>query len=204
MTIQASLHILELDSAKDHDQLHRAYRRQVKRWHPDQFAHQPAIHAQAEERLKRINHAYSTLKEHLQKKASVHGNISTSKDIQAENGQQHPPPEPRKPIKRSPWFKPSHRNDHQKDDKSKSFRTSGAKINTAFVRKEASFNNILRKAAANPRTDPRSMGSGARSIPNPFLRKQRNKSMRIEGFRPAAPITPIKPISKIGKIEGSE
>ncbi|MGD8837427.1 MAG: J domain-containing protein, partial [Desulfobacteraceae bacterium] len=65
MTVQACLHILGLDSIEDHDQIHRAYRRQVKCWHPDQFTHQPEIHARAQERLKRINYAYSTLKEYL-------------------------------------------------------------------------------------------------------------------------------------------
>ena len=71
MTVQACLYILGLETIEDHDQIHRAYRRQVRCWHPDQFTHQPEIHAQAEERLKRINHAYSTLKDYLDNLASA-------------------------------------------------------------------------------------------------------------------------------------
>jgi DnaJ-class molecular chaperone len=204
MTIIASLHILELDCAQDHDQLHRAYRRQVKRWHPDQFAHQPEIHAQAEERLKRINHAYSILKEHLKKKPSSLARAANKKATETENGHQAPLHKSTKPFQWSQWFKPKKRKPSQKAVNAEPISGPRKNSKTASTRKKSSFERILREAADNPRRHIAKKISGARPYLQPHLRKQGKKGMRIESFRPVSPIMPVRPVSKISGIEGSD
>jgi DnaJ-class molecular chaperone len=63
--LKTSLDILGLGPQADDGQAKRAYKAQVRRWHPDQFPEGSAIHVKAEERLKRINIAYARVKAHL-------------------------------------------------------------------------------------------------------------------------------------------
>lgn len=204
MTIQVYLHILELDNAQDLDQLHRAYRRQVKRWHPDQFAHQPAIHAQAEERLKRINHAYSILKEHLHKKTSCHSHTPTTKDTKTENRQDSNEPKFSRSFRWSQWFKQTHRQRRQNNKKAGSQKSKHLSGTASNAQKETSFKHILRQAADNPIRSAARKRTGVRPYFHIHLRKQGKRGTRIEGFKPVSPITPVRPVSKINGIEGSE
>jgi DnaJ-class molecular chaperone len=63
--LKASFDILGLDPQADAGQAKRAYKAQVRRWHPDQFPEGSATHVKAEEQLKRINIAYARVKAHL-------------------------------------------------------------------------------------------------------------------------------------------
>jgi DnaJ-class molecular chaperone len=67
MDLKTSFAILGLDPEADEAQVKRAYKAQVRRWHPDQFSGGSAIQAGAEEQLKQINIAYARIKHHLPK-----------------------------------------------------------------------------------------------------------------------------------------
>ena len=86
MDLITSYKILGIEPKADENSIKRAYKAQVRRWHPDQFAEGSGLKAEAEEQLKQINIAYARIKSHL----TLHG----------------PPPKakksPRRPPPRSP------------------------------------------------------------------------------------------------------
>lgn len=57
--------MLGLGPETDEAQAKRAYKAQVRRWHPDQFPEGSATKTAAEEQLKQINIAYARVKAHL-------------------------------------------------------------------------------------------------------------------------------------------
>ena len=57
------LRILELDSCESEAELKEAYRREIKRWHPDIYQGDPALQHIATERAKAINAAFENLSE---------------------------------------------------------------------------------------------------------------------------------------------
>jgi DnaJ-class molecular chaperone len=65
MNLTTSLNTLGIGLEADEAQAKRAYKAQVRRWHPDQFPEGSATKAGAEEQLKQINIAYARVKEHL-------------------------------------------------------------------------------------------------------------------------------------------
>ncbi len=68
MNVLSSFNLLGLSPEADAAQAKRAYKAQVRRWHPDRFPAGSTTRARAEERLKQINIAYARVREHL----SVH------------------------------------------------------------------------------------------------------------------------------------
>lgn len=200
MTLKACLRILELENAQDRDQVRRAYRRLVKRWHPDQFAHQPAIRAQAEERLKRINHAYSTLKEYVGKNPSSHTDVKTSQKPHTDNEKKVERQKYEAPSKWKQWFKsnnPKRRHKYESAEPPYNFK---GKERPLFVRSKPSFERILREVSYKPHRSQTQKHTGAGPLSYTRFYKQRKKGMRIEGFKSVSPITPVRPISKITKL----
>lgn len=65
MDLQKSFKLLGIDPGADPMQAKRAYKAQVRRWHPDQFPQGSPTRARAEEQLKQINVAYDRVKAHL-------------------------------------------------------------------------------------------------------------------------------------------
>ena len=65
MNLTTSFNILGIGPDTDEAQAKRAYKAQVRRWHPDQFPEGSATKAGAEEQLKQINIAYARVKAHL-------------------------------------------------------------------------------------------------------------------------------------------
>ncbi len=65
MDVKTSYEILEVDFQADEGTIKKAYKIQVRRWHPDRFPQGAPNKAEAEERLKQINIAYARIKEHL-------------------------------------------------------------------------------------------------------------------------------------------
>ena len=65
MDLTTSYKILGLAQKADERAAKRAYKRQVRRWHPDQFPDGSSVKAAAEEQLKQINIAYARVKAHL-------------------------------------------------------------------------------------------------------------------------------------------
>ncbi len=52
---------LEIKSGASKDETKQAYKRLVKKWHPDLFFNQPRMQLQAQEKFKKINEAYTRL-----------------------------------------------------------------------------------------------------------------------------------------------
>jgi len=65
MNLLTCFKILGLPSDVDAARAKRAYKAQVRRWHPDQFPAGSDAKAAAEEQLKQINVAYARIKEYL-------------------------------------------------------------------------------------------------------------------------------------------
>ncbi len=65
MNLATSFKTLGISPEADEAQAKRAYKAQVRRWHPDQFPEGSATKAGAEEQLKQINIAYARVKVHL-------------------------------------------------------------------------------------------------------------------------------------------
>jgi len=65
MNLATSFKTLGIGPEADEAQAKRAYKAQVRRWHPDQFPEGSATKAGAEEQLKQINIAYARVKAHL-------------------------------------------------------------------------------------------------------------------------------------------
>ncbi|MCB2146126.1 MAG: J domain-containing protein [Deltaproteobacteria bacterium] len=65
MNLTTSFDTLGIGPDTDEAQAKRAYKAQVRRWHPDQFPEGSATKAGAEEQLKQINIAYARVKAHL-------------------------------------------------------------------------------------------------------------------------------------------
>lgn len=200
MTIKACLRILKLENAEDRDQVHRAYRQQVKRWHPDQFAHQPAIRAQAEERLKRINYAYSILKDYVGKTPSNHTDVKTSKKTHTQDEQKIDPQRYQAPSKWKQWFESNNPKHHQKDGQTKPPHCPKAKERASFIGNQTGFERLFRQASRNFFGSSLQKRNADHPLLHLRLNKQREKGMRIEGHQAFNPTTPIKRVSKINKI----
>jgi DnaJ-domain-containing protein 1 len=52
---------LEIKLGASKDEIKQAYKRLVKKWHPDLFFNQPQLQLQAQEKFKKINEAYTKL-----------------------------------------------------------------------------------------------------------------------------------------------
>lgn len=61
--LQDCYRTLELESGASWADVKRSYRELVKVWHPDRFAHEPALERKAQEKLKQINSAFERLEE---------------------------------------------------------------------------------------------------------------------------------------------
>jgi hypothetical protein len=66
--LESAFEILGLRSDATPDQVRESYKDLVKVWHPDRFAHDPALRRKAQERLKQINEAYEVLRSYLGEK----------------------------------------------------------------------------------------------------------------------------------------
>jgi len=206
INIQESLRILELEPTADIDVVRRAYRRQVKRWHPDQFAQQPAIQAQAEERLKRINQAYRNLRNRLESQQASRPHDKAHSAAQKETQDQAKSAGPQPPPRGESWFSAWRKRMYQGKKEDGLNRRSGKKRapSAADHRPKDSFERILRQAADPCPTDS-PIKSGAVRSPRPYTAgRRRKKGMRIEGYAGAAPFAPVKPVSRIRRIESSD
>jgi len=65
MNLTTSFKTLGIGMEVDEAQAKRAYKAQVRRWHPDQFPEGSAAKTGAEEQLKQINIAYARVRTHL-------------------------------------------------------------------------------------------------------------------------------------------
>ena len=206
MDIQACLHLLELEAPLTPVRVHRAYRRMVKRWHPDQFAHQPAIHALAEERLKSINHAYTLLKDYIRDHPAVQNNIKDNRDPIRRDS----PPASR-PMGQSASRRPQQSANeastvyaNRRTQAPLGFVPPGGYQQSSPSKPSSPFERILRDighAGIHPANHQR---AGARPLSRLRPGRRRRNGMRVEGFRSLSPLQPVRPVSKIEPIGGSD
>lgn len=78
--LQECCRILELEAGATWEDAKRSYRELVRVWHPDRFAHDPALERKAQEKLKQLNLAFERLEQ-----------------ILTEEAQKPPPPPPQEP-----------------------------------------------------------------------------------------------------------
>ena len=62
MRLADAYRLLEIDPSASDEELKRACRDLTKVWHPDRFAHDPALRLRAEEKLKRIHEACEAIR----------------------------------------------------------------------------------------------------------------------------------------------
>jgi hypothetical protein len=99
MDLQTGYQILGLDGQADDAQARRAYKDQVRRWHPDRFPEGSAAKSAAEERLKQINIAYAQIKAHW---AAVRAPSSTGGAAPAPDPQPDARHRTERPTEKSP------------------------------------------------------------------------------------------------------
>jgi DnaJ-class molecular chaperone len=204
MNIQTALQYLNLETATNKDQIHHAYRCQVKRWHPDQFAHEPAIHSLAEERLKGINQAYLVLKEHIKKNPPTNETNDQKKSKPVNKKQATRQQKPDDFSRWKQWFRSTVHKWRSNQNQPASSGTCQEKPRQTRKKNRSGFESILRAAAQNPNRSFAGKRIGAGTLKHPSHYKRRSQNTRIEGFTSPSPITPISPISKINRIESSD
>jgi curved DNA-binding protein CbpA len=205
MDIQACLLLLELETPLTPVGVHRAYRRMVKRWHPDQFAHQPEIHAIAEERLKKINQAYTIVNDYLEDQPPANFNANDFREPLRQNS----------PPTFSPRYRTVSSRPKQPAKKQTANAQRGARTPAGFAsagghqrsnsRKPSSnFERILRDIGKTDIPSGNHHRAGARAMSRLHPGRRRSKRLHVEGFTPIIPLQPVRPVSKIGPIEGSD
>jgi len=206
MDIETALRLLELERPLALVQVHRAYRRMVKRWHPDQFAHQPAIHALAEERLKSINLAYTMVKDHINdqtitgiRPGDFQGSSRPTSTFAPKPMAQATPYRPQQVGKRSASTTSSRRDRAVPDS-----APSGGRPRSTLKKPASSFERILREAGQTKKSSPNCRYSGARPRFGLHPGRGSKKGCRVEGSAPISPLQPIRPISGIRPIGESE
>lgn len=65
VTIAECYAVLEIAPGASPDEVRKAYKLLATVWHPDRFPADSGLHKEAEEKLRRINEAYQTLKDHF-------------------------------------------------------------------------------------------------------------------------------------------
>lgn len=83
MNIHDCYDLLGLDRDASIDDIRKAYKAMVKSWHPDQFSDNPELKQKADEKLKTINIAYSTLKSFIKTKQADTSRLQNRTEFQS-------------------------------------------------------------------------------------------------------------------------
>ena len=188
----------------DPDEVHRAYRRLVKQWHPDQFTRQPDIRSLAEERLKQINQAYSILNKNFTKIRSTDRNNSKKTKNSIIAGQKRNSPDKGIYSSWKQWFNTTIVKNRSNDNSSPSPEFSPKAHRTAEKNNRSGFESILRQTRSGKKVHSSSGISQNRRTAPIFRYRRGSGGTRIQGNRPVSPIRPIRPVSGIAPIDGSD
>ena len=197
MDLKASLDILGLDPQADDVQAKRAYKAQVRRWHPDQFPEGSATHVKAEEQLKRINIAYARVKAHL----AFHRPVSPASPAQPQRDSAEGSGKSEKKAEKRSWVA------HLFDTLNHMAASLGAESPTPTAAQKAtnrhkSFEQVLGEMAGG-RISPRTKAGAGR--PAPCRRHPAGYGYRRSGRGVGAvdtlerpgPIRPVGPVRRI-------
>ena len=194
MNVQTALHMLALDNLDHPEEIHGAYRRQVKQWHPDQFPRNSEMQSMAEERLKQINQAYAILNEHIKKLHINNENIiNNNKFKNRRNGKRI-----------MDWLCSVFTRGGRPPQDSRSASAHRHNSKSASGMNGAGFDRTLRHARNNQQRQPDDASPITRRTMSVVHHKRRSTGTRIEGFRSASPVLPIRRVRRIKPIEGSE
>lgn len=208
MDIQTCLQVLELEAPITPARIHRAYRRMVKRWHPDQFAaHEPSVRVLAEEHLKTINEAYAILKA---KGRTVQTAAAGSADNMRAPFYWRFSDRLKSTLRAASGKRRKDTKERQSSQSPRKDHMHSGHAGTAKGQKPApacpisQFERILREKGHMEAAVPNPRSSGASHACRWRPARSRSGALRVDGFTPASPWQPIHPVSKIGPIEGSD
>lgn len=198
MDLKTSFKILDLDQGTDDVEAKRAYKAQVRRWHPDQFPAGSTAKAGAEEQLKRINVAYARVKAHL----AIYRPDSRVNDTLSPT---HSPHASSKKSNRRSWFdrlletlnafsaKPD-----GKPQASASLKNKATSPNTfEQVLDEMGVDNISSKSTRHPDNPSAISRPSARGYPH--LRPKGDAVGAVGSTESPGPIKPVGRVRGIGK-----
>ena len=206
MDIETCLTLLELEPPLSPASVQRAYRRQVRRWHPDQFSDQPAVFIHAETHLKALNQAYAILKRIIADNEEVPaGSNQLQRTADRQRAGLGPKPPASKPTTEKttsdkknsgPYIGRQRTAPQSQKRKPRATPTSG--------KTPLCFQAILERAGSGsvPADDRHFKSTRSLSAGRPA--GHRRKAMRVEGFEPASPIAPVRPVSAIKPIGESD
>lgn len=200
MHLTTCFKILGLDPEADEAQAKRAYKAQVRRWHPDQFSEGSATKAGAEEQLKQINIAYARIKEYL---ANRQGRAATEAVVRP------PQPEPQSTRHSDAAGKPSRQRswvDHLFDtlnalagghNDTPSPASTAAKGRNRPLR----FDQVLSEMAGGSISTPKKPrpvkpGTAAQRAATGYHRQCRGRA-GVEAVGAAERTEPVKPVRRI-------
>lgn len=201
MDLTTSYKILGLDPQVDEAGAKRAYKAQVRRWHPDQFPDGSSVKATAEEQLKQINIAYARVKAHL----SLHrpapiDTLGGAPPHRSSGGAPHRETSPRQKPQRS-WV------DHLFDALNAFTSLRGddsrrsADDHQADPKPKRSFDQVLDEmtGGVNPsggRSGKTTRQHARRRSPAAYGQYRRQGS-RVEGVDPMESKGPVKPVGRV-------
>lgn len=206
MDIQTCLRLLELETPFTPARMHRAYRRMVRRWHPDQFAHEPSMHAVAEERLKAINAAYAKLKEHLAVRSDAGEDTNDGRNPFNWSPSARPKSTFRAAASETQYFagKPQAGGNIRRDQMRFGAERAAGRPTAGPKRPLSQFMRILQEKDPGNFPKPTSGSPGRRQAYRHRPLRRRRHGLRVDGSTPVNPLQPIRPISSIDPIEGSD
>ena len=203
MNLLTCYKILGLSSSADAAQAKRAYKAQVRRWHPDRFPANSPSKTGAEEQLKQINVAYARVKEHLaaQQSAADIGRPNTASpgSQTATDGPSNKAP----PGQRS-WLDALIRTFHQFAGRGQG-AASASSADTPTTPRKKSFGQVLDEIAGTGRVPPKKhkqVRSAARQQRSAGYRHRRSSGSSVDavsGTERPGPVRPVGRVRGIGK-----
>ena len=180
--------MLGIDLQAPPDQVHRAYRKAVKRWHPDQFAQAPLQRSAAESQLKTINLAYAQIKAYLKdhyQSAALTGSPAS----------QHAPSGASAFARRAAMA-------YQSQAALQRFKPAVRPCTARGPRRTQNFQQALRAASAQGRTSNRQgidSPTAIRSSQQYVSRRRRSSGSTISPIEPISKARPVPPVGAIGE-----
>ena len=200
MDLTTSYKILGIDPQADEDSVKRAYKAQVRRWHPDQFPKDSSLKASAEEQLKQINIAYARVKTYL----ALHHPKPADKTAKTAP---HSSPDDL-PGHEAPSEQPPNRSwvDHLFDTLN-AFAGNRADASQApskdqdKAKRKRSFEDVLGEMTGHMPPSNKKQGKTAGQYTRPsyaeIYKKYRRQGSSVEGVDSMESKGPVKPVSRV-------
>jgi curved DNA-binding protein CbpA len=195
----------------------RAYKNQIKIWHPDRFSGDPALQSLAEENTKKVNLAYAMIASDLQSQPPDFKRAKTGPSPKARAAvQKAEPTKGDSPPKKEPaddekdinfwqsvrdFLETLRQNPAQMPPRPHRAGYTDMKRERRTPRRRKPFNKILEEAAVSPPSPRRS--SRIRKSLSPWNRALRNRAKgrrrggAIQGIGESRRVGPVRPVERI-------